>query len=307
MRLVILDLSVEEAADQRILRNILNAVGPEPLAPYIKHQDRPDVGAMPSPPPTDQPIVYPGPPPALLPVAEPQPDPAVIFAKQEVASPAPLPLAQPVAAAEPISIAPAAALPSSTATAPVVASPAAMPVPAAPTAIVPAVPAASPAGTAPEIDSRGLPWDHRIHAGTKAKNKDGSWRQKRETEAWIKANPGLTWQQHVDTIEAEVRAVMGLPPVVSEQPPAPPVPTHPTSVVGTAVAPAPTAASPAEFGPLMMKVQEATLGGHVASDWIMQRANHYGLQTLTSMMLRADVVQAIWSDLARVAPSVFAA
>lgn len=32
---------------------------------------------------------------------------------------------------------------------------------------------------APDVDSRGLPWDERIHAGTKATNADGSWRNKR--------------------------------------------------------------------------------------------------------------------------------
>lgn len=32
---------------------------------------------------------------------------------------------------------------------------------------------------APDVDSRGLPWDERIHASTKATNGDGSWRNKR--------------------------------------------------------------------------------------------------------------------------------
>lgn len=32
-----------------------------------------------------------------------------------------------------------------------------------------------------DVDSRGLPWDERIHANTKAKNKDNSWRYKRGT------------------------------------------------------------------------------------------------------------------------------
>lgn len=30
-----------------------------------------------------------------------------------------------------------------------------------------------------ELDSNGLPWDERIHAGTKGQNKDGSWKGKR--------------------------------------------------------------------------------------------------------------------------------
>lgn len=48
---------------------------------------------------------------------------------------------------------------------------------------------------APDTDARGIPWDERIHAGTKATNKDGSWRYKRGvTEATIK------------TVEAELTA-----------------------------------------------------------------------------------------------------
>jgi len=34
-------------------------------------------------------------------------------------------------------------------------------------------------GNEGEFDSKGMPWDERIHAGTKAKNKDGSWKAKR--------------------------------------------------------------------------------------------------------------------------------
>ena len=43
--------------------------------------------------------------------------------------------------------------------------------------------AAEPAASAPtvsgELDSAGLPWDERIHAGTKTQNKDGTWKIRR--------------------------------------------------------------------------------------------------------------------------------
>lgn len=46
---------------------------------------------------------------------------------------------------------------------------------------------------APDVDSRGLPWDERIHAGTKATNADGSWRNKRGVDKAL-----------VEAVEAEL-------------------------------------------------------------------------------------------------------
>lgn len=70
-----------------------------------------------------------------------------------------------------------------------------------------AFPPAPPAPPAPEpivyganLDSKGLPWDERIHASSKAKVADGSWRQKRNVD------PSL-----VTAVEAELKALMGIP------------------------------------------------------------------------------------------------
>jgi hypothetical protein len=78
-------------------------------------------------------------------------------------------------------------------------------VPMPPTVVsVPAPPStapvalAAPSTSAPsgDLDVHGLPWDERIHAGTKAKNADGSWRQRR----------GLNDPALVARVEAETRA-----------------------------------------------------------------------------------------------------
>lgn len=59
---------------------------------------------------------------------------------------------------------------------------------AAPLVVDPVAFAGQPAVVAPtvsanvqglDLDSTGIPWDERIHAGTKGKNKDGSWKGKR--------------------------------------------------------------------------------------------------------------------------------
>lgn len=67
----------------------------------------------------------------------------------------------------------------------------------------------------PELDVNGLPWDARIHTGTKTKNtagaKLGTWRQKRGTTA-----PTL------DAVVAELRARPDVIAAVAANPPAPP-------------------------------------------------------------------------------------
>lgn len=50
------------------------------------------------------------------------------------------------------------------------------------------------------LDKNGLPWDERIHASSKAKVADGTWRQKRGVDTGL-----------VATVEAELKALMGLP------------------------------------------------------------------------------------------------
>lgn len=68
-----------------------------------------------------------------------------------------------------------------------------------------------------ELDKNGLPWDPRIHASTKGKNQDGSWKALRGVDKSI-----------VPGIEAELRARVGTPPppppIATEQTPPPPPP-----------------------------------------------------------------------------------
>lgn len=66
----------------------------------------------------------------------------------------------------------------------------------APPSTVPEVPAA-PSTSAPsgELDVNGLPWDGRIHASSKTRNADGSWRQRRNLSPVT-----------LETVMAELRA-----------------------------------------------------------------------------------------------------
>lgn len=72
---------------------------------------------------------------------------------------------------------------------PVMPQPSAAPIPAPGVQPIPQMAPAAPSGgdedegtfdpNAPAVDSSGLPWDERIHAGTKATNADGTWKKRR--------------------------------------------------------------------------------------------------------------------------------
>jgi hypothetical protein len=118
------------------------------------------------------------------------------------------------------------------------------PVPTAPPMVAPPAPA-SPAPRAEngEFDKEGLPWDARIHSGSREKIKDGTWRQRRNLADGVK-----------ETVEAELRALMAIQvpgvtlggPIapVSDIPP-PPAPLVAATVSSTnTTADAPASASP---------------------------------------------------------------
>ena len=78
-----------------------------------------------------------------------------------------------------------------------------------------------------EVDAKGMPWDHRIHASSRAKVADGTWRQRRNLDNALLAQ-----------VEQELKQVMGLPaPAASEaQTVIPTAPTTPIEALGQAVA-----------------------------------------------------------------------
>jgi len=88
-----------------------------------------------------------------------------------------------------------------------------------------------------ELDSKGLPWDGRIHAESKGKIADGTWRNKRNLDAALKAQ-----------VEAELRQVMGAAPAPLAQGVAP-APTPVSVAASTTVPPAPTGAVPQPVAP----------------------------------------------------------
>lgn len=185
----------------------------------LAHADRPDVGANP-------------------PASEPLTGEQLRAAYGESPSAAPLPPDAPSFAAvdlfPSVPGVPTASLPPAP---PVPQPPAAAVPPAPPAPSAPAAPA-SPAGVV-DLDKNGLPWDERIHAGTKAKNADGSWRQRR----------GLNDEALVKRVEAELRQL-----VANNATSAAPLSTGATSAAAPALPSSTTADAPANASPVTVPV-----------------------------------------------------
>lgn len=80
----------------------------------------------------------------------------------------------------------------------------------------------APSATPPAFDANGLPWDDRIHSGSKAVNKDGTWRYRKGV------------QEHVVTaVEAELKGRLLTPAT-------PPAPAATVETVAAAPVPVPT-------------------------------------------------------------------
>lgn len=159
----------------------------------------------------------------------------------------------------------------------------AAPLPSTPVTATP--PAPPPSGV--ELDKNGLPWDGRIHGSTRAKNQDGSWRQKRNTAP-----------EYVAQIEQELRAAMGAPAAV---------PAAPTAAVAAAPAPletgapsvpaAPaggmTSASPSSFPAFLQVVTAAVTAGKFSQADVVAACQAVGVPSLPALGARLDLIPSV--------------
>jgi hypothetical protein len=168
--------------------------------------------------------------------------------------------------------------------------------PAPPTAsVVPApVAPAAPANLAGiAVDADGLPWDARIHAGGRATNADGKWRQKR----------GLNDPALKARVEAELRQAMGAPaasvPVVPTAPaPVPPttaaVPAPPVALTSPPVSPDAAATPTGEtFQTFMARCGGLLVSGALTQEKLNAVAIEVGLPGITLLHTRPDLVPAV--------------
>jgi hypothetical protein len=200
----------------------------------------------------------------------------------------------------------AGAAPSSTvpAATPTLTVPGNVPAPPAPNvAPIPLAPIAAPqtanhAGGV-ELDKDGFPWDARIHAESKARIADGTWRKKRNLDPTVKA-----------TVEAELRQLMGAPaaplaPVRFDQPafgdantsvnaivPPPPV-AGAAPVMQAAPNVAPPADARAMFVGLVGRASAAIQGGKVTQAEVAQCCAAHGVAALPLLANRLDLVSQV--------------
>lgn len=58
-------------------------------------------------------------------------------------------------------------------------------------------------------DSEGLPWDERIHAGSKTRNQDGTWKARKKRQDMTAEE----WSDYVTGVKAELKELMNVPVV----------------------------------------------------------------------------------------------
>lgn len=187
-------------------------------------------------------------------------------------------------------------------------------VPSPPPTPQPIVPVAPPPGApipAPgtELDADGLPWDHRIHAESKAINKgDGKWKAKRNVAAEL-----------VAAVQAEHRTILGVaapnpfaglktagelgigspaPSPVPAVPPVPsplPVPPAPAAASITPPAPNPTpGVQPGiSFAELIPKVTAALAAQTIDQAKVLTVLSAHGVATLPGLMAHPHLVGSV--------------
>ena len=211
-----------------------------------------------------------------------------------------IPPAPCIAAAAPSSIAPGAP----PATFPTPPAPA---IPAPPTALVAAAPSAPavPSTPAPgvDVDKHGLPWDSRIHAESKAKIADGSWRRKRGVDEAL-----------VVTVEAELRGLAApvgfaqvaavTPAQVFAPPAAPAAAVTPAQVFAPPAAPS---AGPATFDQLMPKVTAAVTAGILPPAEIRVACESVGVASIVDLQANPAAVPLVWAWLVQHYPALLTA
>lgn len=183
---------------------------------------------------------------------------------------------------------------------------------------------ALPSSPTVELDSRGLPWDARIHASTKSKTKAGVWTALR----------GLNDDAKVARIEAELRQSAALPGVVqptldpaavfaASVTPLPgntdapqttlpvqlPVTNGPASsdehaLQGAMSLPGSVPADPTTFEQLMPRVTAAVIGGILPPTALQQACAALGLANVVALQGNPTLVPVTWAHLKLTHPAI---
>lgn len=122
-----------------------------------------------------------------------------------------------------------------------------------------------------ELDVAGHVWDERIHSGTRAKNKDGTWRTKRGVSAGVVAQ-----------VEAEMKA--GKPAAVA---PGVPVPPPPVASPETGL----------KFNDVVKRVQAGISAGTFTQADLTAQCKTLGLGSFPELAKRPDLFASLLANL----------
>lgn len=135
-----------------------------------------------------------------------------------------------------------------------------------------------------DLDVHGLPWDARIHASTKAKNADGSWRYRKGVADTQKSK-----------VEKELRAALAANPAPSSPTPALPVALPATP--GLPAAPALPTVNPAytAFVEFIAARTAPAPGARLTPEWVQQALTTYGVENgqMQNLAHRVDLIPQI--------------
>lgn len=184
------------------------------------------------------------------------------------------------------------------------------PAPPVPAAVVPpppvssgVVPVSPPAGV--DVDAEGLPWDARIHGGTKEKTAKGVWKRRRNTDdaEWDRVRAELKQVMSagasptpIEALAARVpdaAAAFSVPNVPPPPPPAPvaTVPPAPAATAAPDIRPAPAPAPDiGAFGALLKRIIEAQDAKQITVEQTNQAVQSMGLNTIGDLLNQPDLV-----------------
>jgi hypothetical protein len=149
-----------------------------------------------------------------------------------------------------------------------------------------------------ELDAEGLPWDERIHAGTKTKTQKGVWT----------ARKGVNDDALVNSVKAQLRAQVGgtsapvapsipapqLPGAVALPAVAPVAPVLPPLTAGPS-APAVALPAPETFEQLMPRVAAAVGNGLIPPNALQTAFAGLGLQSTEHLQQNPAYVPHVWA------------
>jgi len=177
------------------------------------------------------------------------------------------------------------------------------PLPPVPQPVFPANTAAPQSPNPVEVDSKGMPWDARIHSSSKTKVTDGTWKYKRGvSDEEVKA---VEYESRADNMDAAALFTAPSPPIaiIGANDVKVGCPQLDGTISGIAPPP-PLGALPAmsgvsepdlrkEFAQLMIRVAQAKGAGKITAEEVTAALAAHGVPSLPMLSTKLDLVPSV--------------